>query len=371
MKSTLQAAIAAALIAAPVMSAVADVKIYGSVQAEYSSEDLDGQVSEQGIDDNALRSRIGFKATEKLGNGLTAIALLEFQANPADSTANVDDGGLSDRQQFVGLKHEKWGFVALGTFKSPYRTTGEKLDPLNETNLQGIGAGAFSASNGASDANFSDGSSTLGHTGFVSSAIYYKSPTWNNLTLDVVFSPDEKFNGIKDNEVVQTSGDNDDYALSVSYNKGPLYAFLAFGENSIGNGADESAIKIGGSFNMGAHTLSGQYEWIQEANALGLGAQNTNVNGVSDFSEITAGDDGEVWFLGYQFKMGNNTFVAQYGQTESDSNAVNANDSEYFALGMIHNFSKRTKLFAGYSETDGDNNEADREVFSVGLRKDF
>ena len=361
MKTTLQIAIAAALISAPIVSAIADVKVYGSVQAEYSNEDLDRQPSEQGIDDNALRSRIGFKATEKLGNGLTAIALLEFQANPADG------GGLGGRQQFVGLKHEKFGFVALGTFKSPYRTTGEKIDPFYETNLQAAGAGGQT-----------NGSNVLGTTGFVNSAIYYKSPTWNSLTFDVIYQPDEKDGGTIANGVIEnrTNGDDNSYAAAINYKKGPLAAFVAFGENSNEDGGDETAVKIGGSFNHGAHTLSGQYEWIQDSNNgisndSGLGAGLTNVNGVSTFSDITAGDDGEVWFLGYQFKAGNNTFVAQFGQTESDSDLANANDSEYFAVGMIHSFSKRTKLFAGYSETDGDNGQLDREVFSVGLRKDF
>ena len=357
MKTILQAAITAALISAPVVSAVADVQIYGSVQAEYSVEDLDGQASEQGIDDNAFRSNIGFKATEKLGNGLTAIALLEFAADPTSDTQGLS----SNNQQFVGLKHEKWGFIALGTFKSPYRTTAESIDPFYETNLQAAGAGGQTT-----------GAGVLGSTDFVRSAVYYKSPTWNSLTFDFVISPDEKAaNGDLDQENGVKNGDDNSYAAAINYKKGPLAAFVAFGENSHDDGNDETAVKVGGSFNVGAHTLSGQYEWIQDSNALGFGQQNTNVNGVSDFSSITTGDDGDVWFLGYQFKAGNNTFIAQYGQTESDSDLVTANDSEYFAVGMIHSFSKRTSLFAGYSETDGDNNAADREVFSLGLRKDF
>ena len=114
-KKIVNLAVGSVLAAAPMCSVMADVKIYGSVQAEYNVEDLDGQSSEQGVDD-LFRSRIGFKATEKLGNGMTAIALLEFGLDAADgSTAGGGDGGIArNRQTFVGLKHDKWGFIGLG-----------------------------------------------------------------------------------------------------------------------------------------------------------------------------------------------------------------------------------------------------------------
>jgi len=365
--SILSAAVLAALASAPI-TASADVKIYGSVQAEYSVEDLNGQSSEQGVDDNGLRTHIGFKATEKLGNGMTAIALLEFQANPTG-----DANGLTDRQQFVGIKHEKWGFLALGTFKSPYRTAGgSKIDPFYETSLQAVNAGGMSGSTAANG-------STIGHSGFVSSAIYYKSPSFMNTTIDFLISPDEKNNGAKDGNgatATQRSGDDNDYAVSVNYKTGPVWAFASYASNSIddasngGDGTNEDAWKLGAQISMGDHTISGQYEWIDNSDTSGTAAGiNSNANGVSNFS-ITDGSDAEVWFLGYQFKMGNNVFVAQFGESASDNSGI---DSEYMAVGMIHHFSKKTRLFAGYSETDTNSasNTGDRELWTVGLRKDF
>jgi predicted porin len=60
----------------------AKVKTYGSVQAEYTIEDRDGLSSEQGVDDN-LRSKLGFKVTEKIGRGFKAAAVIEVQVNSA------------------------------------------------------------------------------------------------------------------------------------------------------------------------------------------------------------------------------------------------------------------------------------------------
>ncbi|MBT5230917.1 MAG: porin [Methylococcales bacterium] len=347
----LQASIAAILAAAPVLSATADVKIFGGVQVEYSNEDLEGQSAEQGVDDTNFYSNIGFTATEKLGNGMTAIAQIAFTFNPAGD----DNTGFTNDDIFVALEHKKWGFIGMGTFTSPYSSTGDRLDGFYETNMEAVGAGGMTS-----------GGTVIGHDGAVNSAIYYRSPTWNNLTIDYVISPDEKNNGVLDNNTTVQDGDDNDFAVALTYEQGPLYAFLAYGQNNIEDTNTEEAWKIGGQASMGAHTLSAQYEWVSDSNS--LVAQNTNANGVSDFSEITATEDGEVWFLGYQFKAGNNTFIAQLGGTDSEDAG---NDADYFALGMFHHFSKRTSFFAGYSESDANNNEADREVVSLGLRKDF
>jgi general bacterial porin, GBP family len=348
--SILTSAVLAVLASAP-MSASADVQIYGAVQAEYSVEDINGQSAEQGVDDNGLTTHIGFKATEKLGNGMTAIALLEFNANPADN-----NNGLGDNQQFVGLKHDKWGFLALGTMKSPYRTAGgERIDPFYETSLQATTAGGMSGTlNGG----------TLAQNGYVSSAIYYQAPTFANLTVDFIISPDEKNNGAKDNETVVQNGDDNDYAVGFNYESGPLYAFASYASNSIDGASNEDAWKLGASMSMGDHTVSGQYEWIDNVTST---ATAVNTNGLSNFS-ATAGSDAEIWFLGYQYAMGNNTLVAQFGETDSDNNG---SEAEYMAIGVIHNFSSRTRVFAGYSETDSNQASADREVFTIGLTQNF
>ena len=98
------------------------------------------------------------------------------------------------------------------------------------------------------------------------------------------------------------------------------------------------------------------------------------------------GDDNDatIYFIGYQFKMGKNIFAAQYGATSGDpnydgltNNAVgDVTDATYYALGVIHKFSKKTRAFIGYRNTDGkDDNtgssDRDLSVFSAGLRVDF
>ncbi|MBT5232183.1 MAG: porin [Methylococcales bacterium] len=380
MKTILGFAIGSLLAAVPFASSMADVKIYGSVQAEYSNEDLDGQSAEQGVDDD-FRTRIGFKAWEKLGNGMTAVTVLEFNA---DSTGDRNNG-LRNRQLFVGLKHKKWGFLKAGTISSPYKLLGgAKIDGFYDTALQAAGAGGMSqAIGGAGNVN-GNTNGLMSHDGFVESAISYRSPSWNNMTLHALISPDEKVDGAVDNGVATPGaddGDDNDWVVGLTYRNGPIWAWIAHASNNVENQDDEVATKIGAQMAVGAHSLAFQYEWIQDSASLNSGAGN--VNGVSNFSSINAAatggvgrvsTDGDIWFLGYQFKAGNNLFIMQLGGVDSeDRGALEGNDSDYFAIGMIHSFSKKTKIITGYSESDSNDvgTTDDREVVSIALRKDF
>jgi predicted porin len=381
-KKLVNMAVGSILAAAPVYSAMADVKIYGSMQAEYNVEDINGRSAEQGVDDR-FHSRLGFKATEKLGNGMVAIALLEFGVDTVGDTQGI---GLN-RQSFVGLKHKKWGFLGLGQFHSPYKLAGgPKLDPFYDTTLQAAGAGGMTSAIGSQGDLALNNRNILGHDGFVESSIMYKSPTWNNMWLSFLISPDEKpgeggaaLNGSVDD------GDDNDYAVAMHYKNGPIWAFAAYGSNSIDSGTslnaqetNEDAWKLGFQMSMGAHRLSFQYEWVDNSASLNTSGAS-NMNGFTEASTIEdngASVDGEVWFLGYKFKAGNNDFIFQLGETDSDNGGA---QSEYFALGMIHHFSKKTMMFAGYSESDLGGDRAtgdadadnDREVWTIGLRKGF
>jgi len=350
------------LASASVATAFADVKIYGQVHVAYVVDDLDGQSAEQGIDDTAARSRIGFKAVEKLGNGLTALALLEFKVDPTS-----DGNGLNNRQLWVGMKHKKWGFLALGSFHSPYKLAGVKLDPFNTTALQARGNGAMTTGRGGTqNVNQQAINGIVGHEGFVQSAIMYKSPTWSGVRFEAIISPDEKRRGVVDGD--GNDGDDNDYGAAIHFKQGPVWAFAAYGQNNNQVLDTESAFKIGGKVSLGRHTVAGQYEWVTNAAALGGGV---SYNRVSDFSGITPGEDGDVWFLSYKFKAGSNDFIAQFGKTDTDGGGDASQESEYLALGIIHHFSKKTRIYAGYSESDGDSSNADREVVAIGLRKDF
>jgi len=392
MNNKLIAIAVAAAVTVPVL-AQAEVKVYGKVQAEYNVEDRDctGCDSKQGIDDAAGRSRIGIKAKEKLGGGLTAFAKIEFRIDPADqqasgtngtlnSASGVSGGGtgltgaLGQRDAHVGIKGS-WGSIAVGSFNSPYKTAGGvKWDPWTATHLQARRGGGMSG-----------GAGIGGHNGFMRNTIYYTSPNMNGFKVQFALSPDETNMGGTEN----TSSADNDWSLAVQYKNGPWHAIFAHNRNNnSGNSAvsdDETLTKVGLRWKSGNHTLAGQYEWINNADRSNTGAQvgfqTAAGPAPSQYSRIKDWNnggqaDGDIFWLNYQFKSGNNIFTVSYGETDSDNTAANGdeNDTQYWAAGIIHKFSKGTRVFGGYTQTDTDASsirDADRDAWTVGLRYDF
>jgi len=382
-KKLLAMAVAAAVLAPAAASA--DAKLYGIVQAEYNVEDVDGtgQDSQQAVDDDGNRSRLGVKFSEKLGGGLTAFGKLEWSFDPSNgqgSSGAASAGAFGSRDQFVGIK-SSWGAISAGSHHAPYKTAGGvKWDPWTATHLQARRAGGMSGGTGIG-----------GHNGFMRNSIYYTSPKVNGFLVQFAISPDETNSGANNgsgNGIDSTDDGDNDYSIALQYKNGPWHALVAHNRNNVGsndgNGDDETLSKVGLRWKSGPWTLAGQYEVIDDGQA---SAGGNNVGGRSRFAGCN-GCDSDILWLNAQYKAGNNIFTVSYGNTDVDvpsggsGGAVDDYDHNYFAIGVIHKFSKKTRIFAGYTETDGDDDapgasgmrqsgQEDRDAFTVGIRKDF
>jgi len=361
----LAAAVAAAMFAPAVASA--DVTVYGRVAAEYNVEDADGVDSVQSVDDPGNTSRIGFKFKEKLGGGLTAFGLAEFHINPSEgagtgnSNANQNNNAFGGRQIYAGLK-SSWGSLTVGSHHAPYKTAGGvKWDAFNATHLQARRAGGMTGGTGIG-----------GHNGFMRNSIYYTSPNVNGFKVQFAISPDETNTGARNGGTTDSDDGDNDYSLAVQYKNGPWHAIFAHNRNNNDVADDETLTKVGLRWKSGPWTLTGQYESIDDSSAVDSGG----TPGVGGNYRIDSGDDGEVLFLQGAYKAGNNIFVASYGNTDADAiSGENDYEFDFWSVGVIHKFSKKTRIFAGYAETDGDSDSSDgavdRDVWSVGFRKDF
>ncbi|OHX11352.1 porin [Chromobacterium sphagni] len=109
MKKTLIALAVATLPAA----AFADVTIYGQIKAGVENVDAGG-MNKTNIDD--LGSRIGFKGSEDLGNGLKAIWQVESGLD-IDGSNRQGYGSFASRESFVGLD-TGFGKVRLGNIST-------------------------------------------------------------------------------------------------------------------------------------------------------------------------------------------------------------------------------------------------------------
>ncbi len=317
-KKLLALAVGTAFGAAP-MFASAGVTVYGHAQVEVATVDT-GSSDQTRVDDNA-RGRIGIKASEKLGNGMTAIAKYEFRTDTADGVRTSDGGPLTARETFVGLKGS-FGTVQAGNVKSAYKYTGGvKYDPFTATLIEarranGMTGGAF------------------GHNGFLANHLSYISPKMGGFQGWATFSPDEN------------DGNGGAYSFSLKFSQKAWEVFVAGVSPDTPTGFD--SIKFGGMYKFGNFKVVGQYETV---------------------SFETAGTpDTDVYFVGGQAKFGSNVLVAQFGNTDPGGSSA---DRDYFTIGLIHNMSKKTRLTAGFRSFDNTSGTSETETFAVGMRMKF
>ena len=318
--------------------ATADVSVYGRAQVEIASVD-NGTDSVITVADNSM-GRIGVKATEDLGNGLTGLAKFEMKADttdgdvskcsvggaaPAGSTCKVGVS-LSARESLVGLKGG-FGQIELGNLKSEYKYNGGvKYDAFVATNLEARGAGGMSK----------PGDANLGHNGFITRSVGYRGKA-GPVKFGLTYAPSE---------------DDGRMSAAAKFGGKDFEAFIARVDSgdTTGAGAGYNANKLGGMYKMKGHKFMFQYE-MRGSDAT---PEPTNM------------------FLGYQGKFGKNTAVFQYGIEDADDGA--GTEKTMITLGVIHKFSKTTRIFGGYRSSDTDDDTgtiAEDARITVGLRKDW
>lgn len=396
-KKLLTAAIGAALVAGPMFAAHADVKVYGHLQFELANENVGDQITTGGkneflrpaswqggnigkpngktkgsvttVEDNQ-RGRIGFYGDESVGGGMKAFGRVEY-----DITSSGNQSGFKDnpsiREANVGLSGGA-GTFTIGTLKSPYKYTGGvKYDPFVTTNLEARRNGGMTGGN-------------YGSNGFLSNMLSYQTAKGMPVDFWLAYSPSDTGAQAKGAGTAGANeGDRGDYAAALKFGGGGWEAFLATAKNK-DNGAsgsvpavksDYTATKIGGKVSFDSHTILGQYESTKE--------DNIDIRATSGVGTQLAGvqNEGKILFVGYHLKMGNNTFVAQYGDSKLKfkgyPTALEDQKGKYYTVGLIHSFSKTARLFGGYTKTELKNqsgvsaDDADRTAFTVGLRKHF
>jgi len=107
-----RALVAASVVAAFAAPAMAEFTGYGSLRATVDVSKADGLTQHRLFDDN---SRLGFKGSDKLDNGLTAFWKVESRVK-VDGNASTFGG----RDQVVGIKGDKIGTITIGKTTSAY-----------------------------------------------------------------------------------------------------------------------------------------------------------------------------------------------------------------------------------------------------------
>ena len=297
---------------AGVASAQSSVTIYGIADVGLQSFD-NGQQRTTGMRSGQQSgSRVGFRGTEDLGGGLSAIFQLE-------NGFNLNNGGFGDttrlfnRQAFVGLKGN-FGTVNLGRQYAPMRTALESVDPF----VFGLAGNAENHFNARSRTD---------------NTIKYISPTFSGLTGEVAYV----FGNV--------AGDNSagrQVGLSARYNNGPVNAFLAYHKANGPTGADSNldnkTTMLGGAYNFGVATAHAAYAWNK-----------------GDAAITAAGlQDSRDWMLGVSAPFGAHKVMASYLKRSDKRGVAAPAGSHTWALGYTYDLSKRTNLYTSYSKTSNE-----------------
>ncbi|MCH9638565.1 MAG: porin, partial [Betaproteobacteria bacterium] len=319
MKKKLISLAVAGALATPmaVLAQGTNVTIFGTVQTEYTTVDIEGQGSEAHIGDDTGKSRWGLHVVENLGGGLKAKAHIEYGLSTGSGNIGIA------RERWVGLANDGWGEIKFGRVQSPFKdfAGGMTIDPFAYTTLQASGSGGtMSASaNGLS----------AGANGFVNSATRYDSPTVEGFTFSALLMPgdsnrfDPTTTGPTSVTPNQNSGGEDgewDFQLAGTYEVDVSgHNFGVFGgysrdnvsdaQRSLGVIDDEEIWRGGGSWSYQNFRLSGQYEHIENAvgtatctNSAMLGAPGDSRAQCNSAMNING--DGNIWFVGGEYAIG-------------------------------------------------------------------
>jgi predicted porin len=308
-----------ALVAGITQAQTSNVTVYGVMDAGIGSISNVGPTKERvtGMQNGGLAtSRLGFRGTEDLGNGLKVNFVLETEI----LTDNGDRQSVADsffgRAAYVGMSSKDWGEFRLGRQNTLGYIFLARFDPMGANNFGSPFSGDFGNAR-------------------VNNGVYYETP----VLAGVKFS-------------AQTG------TATASTNTGAT-------DEVIGNTAANRINGFGVNYDRGAFSTAGLYEIRHDS----VGSVSTKVNHLYasyDFGRVKAlagriAVDNQStnftvtqYFVGAQAKVTTNTRVnAIARQVNNQSNIAGAKPRAYTVMG-IYDVSKRTALYAGVGVSDQD-----------------
>ncbi|MBO9513443.1 MAG: porin [Variovorax sp.] len=378
----------AALAVAGVASAQSSVTLFGVVDAAISSYSNKSETPFNSITTSATKltnsgynsSRLGFRGTEDLGGGLAASFWLEAALGNDDGTAGAGLNNFTtgsnqffNRRSTVSLSGA-FGEVRLGRDYVPTFWNDTVFDPFG---TNGVGTNLIMKASGFS----SQGALTSGfganpnQVRANNSIGYFLPPNLGGFYGQLMYAFNEKTSydpgqltpptaagWVAGLPATATATDPAGVSRSpryiggrVGYANGPLDVALAYGESTLssnyftGTTTNLDILNLGASWDFGVAKLFGEYS----KNDLKQDVSTGFIQGViNPFGFREPGADG--WLLGVTVPVGPGLIRASYSRVDY-KNTSHINQltglfsdpkADQWALGYVHNLSKRTALYA-------------------------
>jgi predicted porin len=352
MNKKLMAVAVAGALAAPVAAfAQSNVEIYGRANLGLDQWQSTGSQAGAAQDYKSRTrvydsgSRLGFRGTEALGNGLKAIFVLESgvnfdtgSLNGQSGAANTSSGTLASRDSYVGIAGN-WGDVRFGR-QSIYWVGG--LNNQTGANYINQEIGWF---NGAGLGR------VAGPSARTSNVMSYNSPTWSGFNFSASYAPNSEA------AVAAANTDASIMGVTLRY-EGPIGVQFDHGENIAASGGVNRQKIIGNKLSVGY-----VYQPGARIAVLVNRTQNNNANAQANFA--AAGDNitqgywgvnwehmiGNVQLLGMWSKMnkanGCSALNVNTGVT-AGTNGCDGTEATGYTAAVKYFFSKRTQVYASW-----------------------
>ena len=323
MKKRFLAIAIAAGLASP-FAANADATVFGKVNLSVGMVDT-GTGGSDNWQVRSHASRLGFKGSEDLGNGLTAKFHIEYGINPDAASGD----GISARNQFLGLKGG-FGEVRVGKHDTPLKISQGKFDQFGDMD--------------------GDLANVTGGDHRVANAIAYINK-FGDITLAAALVPGE-------GDGTSSGGDGpaDTTSIAVMYKSGPLYAALALDSYDDTTGGLSSAVGYEDRTRLTATYMMGKMQF-------GFMYQTSGA--------ATGGSDEDYMGLSFGMGMGKNKAKFQYQTAEVDNNGP---ETTALSLGYDIGLSKRTTAYVSYNDNEtetGGTTTSEMNTIVVGMIHNF
>ncbi|SCK28600.1 porin [Vogesella sp. LIG4] len=335
-KKLLAVAVAASAIAP---YALADVTIYGTINESIESVQANGAAGAGKnlgtigrVSSNV--SKLGFKGTDDLGNGLKGIWQIEQEVS-------VDDGGsrkgvFASRNSFVGLNGQ-FGTFLMGNNDTVYKSLvkAAAVNPMGDSIADVCTSAAV----------FCRGDARL------QNSVHYVSPVFAGLQAGVSYGFDE----LRAAPSGSTSAtDKSIWSYAVAYNYGAFNAGLGYDYRT-------QAKAVAGDLQLDQSFLKAMASYLFETNTkvgIGFEQEKDQVHNASDKKQ-------NAWQISAEQKFGN--FGVNLAYSKLDESKGGAKDgATQWTLGSTYDLSKRTQVYAYYTRIDNQDN-ATRTFGNAGL----
>lgn len=276
-------------------------------------------------------SRIGFRGIEDLGGGLKAGFWLEagYTVDNGNGQTSLTDGSTANnqfgtdssgtglrfaRRATVSLIGDSWGEVRLGRDFSLQYLTGSAADVFGD-----VGVGLSLAT--TYGLNVSGPAATR-----VSNSIAYFTPNFGGF-----YGALQAYRGEQGAGATKDNGNG--YAARLGYKNGPLDVSVAYGKTDYA--ADPANFRIG---DIKDWSVAAAYDFGVATATLGYRKAEVK-NAAFGNPESTA------YVVGAKVPVGAGEIRASYSRGELEYAGVDAK-ADKFALGYVHNLSKRTALYS-------------------------